>query len=99
MQGIKSLFVTLVAVLTLAGCASDAGREGSSIDDAVVTTRVKAAMFNEPAISAGEVNVETHDGVVQLSGFVSSAATRSKAVEIARSVKGVKSVKNDIRLK
>ena len=56
-------------------------------------------MFNEPSLKSAEINVETFKGVVQLSGFVSSRADINKAVEVARSVKGVASVKNDMRLK
>jgi osmotically-inducible protein OsmY len=60
---------------------------------------VKAAVFSEPSLKSAEINVETFKGVVQLSGFVSSRADMNKAVEVARSVNGVKSVKNDMRLK
>jgi osmotically-inducible protein OsmY len=92
------LAFTLVA---LAGCASTAKQEGTGeyIDDALITTKVKAAIFNEPTLKATEINVETFKGKVQLSGFVSSQADINKATEIARGVKGVTSVKNDIRLK
>ncbi len=72
---------------------------GEYVDDTVITTKVKAAVFNEPTLKSAEINVETFKGVVQLSGFVSSQADISKAVEVARSVRGVKSVKNDMRLK
>jgi osmotically-inducible protein OsmY len=65
----------------------------------VLTTKVKAAIFNEPSLKSAEINVETFKGVVQLSGFVSSAAAESTAVAVARKVEGVKSVKNDMRLK
>ena len=92
------LAVTLASVV---GCASTATKEGTGeyIDDSVITTKVKAAIFNEPSLKSAEINVETFKGVVQLSGFVKSSADQSKAVEIARSVKGVTSVKNDMRLK
>lgn len=92
------LAFTLVA---LAGCASTAKQEGTGeyIDDALITTKVKAAIFNEPTLKATEINVETFKGKVQLSGFVSSQADINKATEIARGVKGVTSVKNDMRLK
>jgi osmotically-inducible protein OsmY len=92
------LAFTLVA---LAGCASSAKQEGTGeyVDDALITTKVKAAIFNEPTLKATEINVETFKGKVQLSGFVSSQADINKATEIARGVKGVTSVKNDMRLK
>jgi osmotically-inducible protein OsmY len=69
------------------------------VDDTVITTKVKAAVFNEPSLKSAEINVETFKGVVQLSGFVSSQADINKAVEVARSVPGVTAVKNDMRLK
>jgi osmotically-inducible protein OsmY len=65
----------------------------------VITTKTKAAIFNEPTLKSAEINVETYKGVVQLSGFVSSQADISKAVSLANGVKGVTSVKNDMRLK
>jgi osmotically-inducible protein OsmY len=69
------------------------------VDDTVITTKVKMAVFNEPLLKSAEINVETFKGVVQLSGFVSSQAAINKAVEVARSVPGVTSVKNDMRVK
>jgi len=90
----------LFVALTL-GCASTAKQEGTGeyVDDTVITTKVKAAIFNEPTLKSAEINVETFKGVVQLSGFVSSAAAENTAVTVARKVAGVKSVKNDMRLK
>ena len=90
----------LFVALTL-GCASTAKQEGTGeyVDDTVITTKVKAAIFNEPTLKSAEINVETFKGVVQLSGFVTSKAAEAKAVEVARTVGGVKSVKNDMRLK
>ena len=87
--------------MTAGGCASTPQTEGTGeyVDDSVVTTKVKAALVNDPDVSAAEVNVETFKGVVQLSGFVNSRADMNKAIEIARNIKGVKSVKNDMRLK
>lgn len=92
------LAVTLVSVV---GCASTSQQEGTGeyVDDAVITTKVKAAIFNEPTLKSTEINVETFKGVVQLSGFVNSQADISKAVSLARSVQGVTGVKNDMRLK
>lgn len=83
------------------GCAATARHEGTGeyIDDSVITAKVKAAVFNESSLKSTEINVETFKGTVQLSGFVGSQADINKAVEVARSVKGVKSVKNDMRLK
>jgi osmotically-inducible protein OsmY len=93
------VFATLM--LVAAGCASTATQEGTGeyFDDTVITTKVKAAIFDEPSLKSAEINVETFKGVVQLGGFVSSSANMNKAVELARSIKGVKSVKNDMRVK
>ncbi len=69
------------------------------LDDAVITTKVKAAVFDEPTLKSAEINVETYKGIVQLSGFVRSRADINKAVEVANTVNGVKSVKNDMIVK
>lgn len=94
-------FISAVMLATLLGCASTAKHEGTGeyIDDTVITTKVKSEILEEPGLKSAEINVETFKGVVQLSGFVSSQAGIDKAVAVARSVKGVKSVKNDMRVK
>ena len=94
-------FIGAMALAVTLGCASTAKKEGTGeyVDDSVVTTKVKAAILNEPTLKSAEVNVETFKGVVQLSGFVSSKTAEDKAVEVTRGVGGVKSVKNDMRLK
>jgi len=104
MQNITRKLATLFGILFLAmalGCASTAKQEGTGeyVDDTVITGKVKAAILNEPTLKSAEINVETFKGVVQLSGFVSSAANQATAVQVARTVGGVKSVKNDMRLK
>lgn len=93
-----SVAVLLVSVL---GCAATAKHEGTGeyVDDTVITAKVKAAVFNDPSLKSSEINVETFKGTVQLSGFVSSQADINKAVEVARRVKGVKSVKNAMTVK
>jgi osmotically-inducible protein OsmY len=90
-----------VLLASLVGCASTPKQEGTGeyVDDTVITTKVKTAVFSEPSLKSAEINVETFKGVVQLSGFVSSRTDINKAVEVARSVKGVESVKNDMRVK
>ena len=96
-----SAFFMALTLMTAAGCASTPRHEGTGeyVDDSVITTKVKAELLNEPNLSSGSVNVETFKGVVQLSGFVHDQADINRAVEIARGIKGVKSVKNDMRLK
>ncbi len=101
---IKQLFLPFLVISVLlgtVGCASTSQKEGTGeyVDDSVITTKVKAAIFNEESLKSAEINVETFKGIVQLSGFVSSSADISKATEVARAVKGVRSVKNDMRLK
>ena len=94
-------FALAIMLVSALGCASTSTQEGTGefVDDTVITTKVKAAIFDEPSLKSAEINVETFKGVVQLSGFVSSEANKDKAVELARGVKGVKSVKDDMRLK
>lgn len=103
MKHLKSIFTIIPAILlaTLLGCASTSKTEGTGeyIDDTVITTKVKAAVLNEPSLKVGEINVETFKGVVQLSGFVRDAADVPKAAEVARGVKGVTSVKNSLIVK
>lgn len=100
---LKRCSTLFIAALLLAavGCAGTSTREstGEYLDDTVITTRVKTAIFNEPSLKVFQINVETYRNVVQLSGFVSSRADMAKAVEITRTVKGVSSVRNDMRLR
>jgi osmotically-inducible protein OsmY len=103
-MNIDRKFATLAGVILMSmtlGCASTAKQEGTGeyVDDTVVTTKVKAAIFNEPTLKSAEINVETFKGVVQLSGFVTSREAESTAVAVARKVDGVKSVKDDMRVK
>lgn len=93
--------VLAASLLALSGCASTATSAGTGqyIDDTVITAKVKASIFNEPTLKASEINVETYKGDVQLSGFVADPADATRAVDIARGVKGVTSVKNDVRVK
>mgnify|MGYP001351599309 FL=1 len=97
---LSALFLA-VTLVSAAGCASTSKQAGTGeyVDDSVITTKVKAAIFNEPTLKSAEINVETFKGAVQLSGFVSSQAAINKAVAVARTVAGVTSVKNDMRLK
>ena len=96
----SALFMAFALLFSL-GCSSTRTNEGTGeyFDDSLITTKVKAAIFDEPTLKSSEINVETYKGVVQLSGFVNSQSDINKATEVARSVKGVTSVKNDMRLK
>ena len=104
MNSPKPLIVALLVATTLPGlvsCTQSPKREtvGEYTDDATITTRVKAALVRDPDVSAAQVNVETYRGVVQLSGFVDSAASARRAAELAREVPGVRSVKNDLTVR
>ncbi|MFZ1609305.1 MAG: BON domain-containing protein [Rhodoferax sp.] len=96
-----STIVATVALTALVGCAATSTTEGTGgyIDDSVITSKTKAAIFNDPSLKSTEINVETFKGKVQLSGFVNSLADINRAVEVTRGVAGVTSVKNDMRLK
>jgi len=96
-----SAFFLACILLSASGCASTPKQEGTGeyVDDTVLTSKVKAAILNEPGLSSAEINVETFKGVVQLSGFVNSKGDINRAIQVVKSVAGVKSVKNDMRLK
>jgi osmotically-inducible protein OsmY len=87
--------------LAIIGCGSTSTTAGTGeyIDDTVITTKVKAAIFNHDSLKVSEINVETFKGVVQLSGFVSSAEDIETAVRVASGITGVVSVNNAMRLK
>jgi osmotically-inducible protein OsmY len=96
-----SLFFAAASLLFVLGCASTAKQEstGEYLDESVITSKVKTAIFAEPSLKVLQINVETTKNVVQLSGDVSSRDEMDKAVEIARSVGGVRSVRNELQLK
>ena len=98
---IKTLAIaSAIAVSTvfMTGCAvvRDQQTVGSYIDDTTITTRVKARMAEDPAVSAMSIQVETLKGTVQLSGFAKNSTERSAAEKLAASVPGVTAVRNDI---
>jgi hyperosmotically inducible protein len=103
MKNCKKLSAMLLAAsfLFISGCASTKNQEatGEYIDDTVITAKVKAAILHDPELHSAEINVETYKGDVQLSGFVSSEIIAHNAQKIAGSIKGVKSVYNDMRIK
>lgn len=94
-----SLYAGALAIAMLVGCGATPTHEstGEYVDDTLITTKVKAAIFNEPTLKSGQINVETFKGTVQLSGFVADPASIDKASEVAGRVDGVKSITNDIR--
>jgi osmotically-inducible protein OsmY len=98
---ILSFLVCILLVTAFLGCASTPTRESSGqfLDDSAITTKVKAAIFDDPSLKVLQINVETFKGEVQLSGFVDSAQNIRRAGEVARGVQGVRSVKNDLIVK
>jgi hyperosmotically inducible protein len=83
------------------GCAGTATRESSGeyVDDASITTKVKAAFVKDEVVKAMQVDVTTFKGVVQLSGFVDTAAQKERAGQVAAAVANVRSVQNNITVK
>lgn len=95
------LFVGFLLVAFHLGCASSPTSEstGEYFDDTVITTKIKALLAKDDVLKPFQIGVETYKGVVQLSGFVNTEQTREKADYITRTVKGVKSVKNNLIVK
>ena len=93
--------VAALATTVLAACGTNAMREstGEYIDDSVITSKVKAKFVNNPDVRARSINVETFKGNVQLSGFAVTETEKERAVELARTVPGVKTVHDGIVVK
>lgn len=93
---LRNVMAAFLLVVSLAACAMIAGREtpGEYIDDATITTKVKASIISDLGLK--EIGVETMQNVVQLSGFVDSSQTKARAGEIAHGVSGVKEVRNNL---
>jgi osmotically-inducible protein OsmY len=100
-RGIIGCLVLVMFVATLVACASTSKQEGMGeyVDDSVITTKVKSMLAADDFLKSFQIGVETYKGTVQLSGFVNAQKAVDKADEIARGVKGVKSVKNDLVVK
>ena len=100
----KTRIIRLTAILaTLAiavACSSTRTQQsaGEVIDDSVLTSKVKVALIDDPITKAGQINVETFRGVVQLGGFVDNARQKNQATTVARSITGVKEVRNELRI-
>ena len=97
---VRTLLVLLALVL-IAGCASTRTQEsaGQYTDSSVITAKVKAAIYDDPALKVFDISVETFKDGVQLSGFVNSAEIKNRATVVASRVSDVKSVKNDLIVK
>jgi len=101
MKNLTLITLIAAALTSVVGCASTATQEstGQYMDDTAITAKVKTAIFNDASLKSAEINVETFKGVVQLSGFVNSAADIQRAVALVQGISGVRSVKNDMRMK
>ena len=95
------VFFAAVFAVAIAGCAPTEKSKGTGelIDDVAITAKVKSAFVKDPDISAAEISVDTYKGKVLLSGFVSDSEDVEKAGKLARDIKGVRSVKSDLRVK
>ena len=108
----KTAAALLVAMIAAAGvgCSSSpeneegaaestASNAGRAVDDSVITAKVKSALIADPTTKAHQIEVETFQGQVQLSGFVDGAEARDRAAQVARDIEGVKSVKNSLQVR
>ncbi|MFA6053108.1 MAG: BON domain-containing protein [Methylobacter sp.] len=93
--------LSLLLAASLTGCAGGTKHEstGEYLDDSILTTKVKTSVLGDSKLKLLQINVETYKGVVQLSGFVDSKNAAERAVELARTVSGVKSVNNSLIVK
>jgi osmotically-inducible protein OsmY len=104
MQAVKranQMSLSAVALSVILGCTGTAQKQSASeyVDDIWITSKVKGAFVKDKSLKAAEINVETFKGTVQLSGFVGDPGDLSYAADVARDIKGVTSVKNDLRVK
>lgn len=93
--------IAAAVLLLLGACAATETQRstGEYIDDASITAQVKSQLARSPQVDALDINVNTYKGVVQLSGFADTQSQINQALELARDVKGVRQVNNDMRLK
>jgi osmotically-inducible protein OsmY len=94
-------FILVMLIATFVACASTSKQEstGEYVDDSVITTKIKSLLAGDDFLKSFQISVETYKGTVQLSGFVGSQKAIDKASQIAASVKGVKSLKNNLIVK
>lgn len=95
---VRHLFMA-VLVVSLLGCAGAGQTAGGFVDDSTITTKVKSKLFNDPVTSGWQISVRTDGGVVYLTGVVASSKEKARAGELAASVAGVKSVRNELTVK
>lgn len=97
----KNVYLLLVSLLLAVGCAGDRYNRstGEVIDDTAISSKIKTELLADPDVKGLAVKVNVNKGNVQLSGFVDTAAQKNKAEEIAKNVKGVQYVRNDLVVK
>jgi hyperosmotically inducible periplasmic protein len=97
---ILTMVITVVATVAMAACSATRTTRsaGETLDDSTVTAKVKTALARDPSTSAFRIDVDTFRGDVQLNGFVDSADMKSSATRVAKSVNGVKSVSNNLKV-
>jgi len=100
-QNTATLILAALMTTGLVACSSTPTQQstGQAIDDGVVTAKVKAALIKDPVTKAHQINVETFKGQVQLSGFVDSDEARTRALQVARDIEGVKKVKDAMEVR
>jgi osmotically-inducible protein OsmY len=100
-RGVIGRLVPILFIVAFVACASTAKQSstGEYVDDSVITAKIKSMLAADDFLKSFQISVETYKGTVQLSGFVNDQKAVDKAVEIARGVKGVESVKNDLVVK
>lgn len=96
-----ALVLAALMVTTMVACSATSTRPstGQMIDDSAVTAKVKAALIQDPVTKAHQINVETFKGEVQLSGFVDDDEARTRALQVARDIEGVKNVTDAMELR
>lgn len=94
LKGVFSIIMAAVFATVLAACAGAGEKTGQFVDDATITSKIKTSFATDKSVSAMQINVDTNNGNVRLSGFVDSDAEKRRAEEIARNVSGVRSVTN-----
>jgi hyperosmotically inducible protein len=99
-HGLSKLLAIVGAMVIISACTATRTQEtaGEVIDDSAITAKVKTALIDDPVTKAGDINVETYRGVVQLGGFVDDSRQKEQATKVARGVSGVKEVRNDLRV-
>lgn len=100
-RGFALILAASAAAASLQACSETPTREstGQYVDDATITTKVKAALIKDQSLAAFKISVETYKQVVQLSGFVDTPQTAERAQQVASSVEGVRSVRNSLIVK